>query len=104
MWNWAWVMSTCSGMKAVARIIQSKGDFFTLSAYHLQNMSLIKNNFNFVMNHKLVIPVNPLLELVMIQTRKVLVTVWIISDLNRHCELELGNAEHGVVVYAVVNG
>lgn len=56
----------------------SKRRFFAMSAYHLQNMSLIKNNFTSVMNHKSVIPVNPLLELVMIKARKVLITVWII--------------------------
>lgn len=60
-------------------------------------MSLIINKFTSVMNSKSVIPFDPLLKLVMVKTGKDLVTVWIISDLNRHCEKMLGDAEHGVV-------
>lgn len=55
-------------------------------AHHLQNMSLIKNNYSSIIDRELVVFIDPLLELVMIKTRKALVTVRIISDLNRHGE------------------
>lgn len=51
------------------------------------------------MNRELVIRVNPLLELVMIKTGKVLVTVRIINDLNGHREKQPGKAGQGVRVY-----
>lgn len=63
-------------------------------------MSLIKINYSSIMNCELVVHVHPLLELVMIKTREVLITVWIISDLNRHIERKPGRVN---VVCAVVN-
>ncbi|KAF3008232.1 hypothetical protein E8E15_000448 [Penicillium rubens] len=69
-----------------------------MAAYHLQNMSLVKTKDSSIMNRELVIRVNPLLELVMIKTGKVLVTVRIINDLNGHREKQPGKAGQGVRV------
>lgn len=63
-------------------------------------MSLIKINYSSIMNYESVVRVHPLLELVMIKTREVLITIWIISDLNRHVERKPDRVN---VVCAVVN-
>lgn len=52
--------------------------------YCLQNISLVKINGSSIMNSEPVVCVYPLLELVMMVTRKVRVTVWIVYNLNRH--------------------
>ena len=64
-------------------------------------MSLVKIHYSSIVDFKSVVPVHPLLKLVVITKRKVLVTVWIISDLNRHCVNRSSRAEQGVVCVVI---
>lgn len=54
-----------------------------MPAYLPQNMGLIKNNYRSIITYESVVPVNLLLDLVMMKRRKVLVADWIISDLEQ---------------------
>lgn len=66
-------------------------------------MRLIEINNSSVVDCELMVCVHPLLELVMIETTKVLVTLRIVGNLNRHSEGGLGKAKQNFVVCFVMN-